>query len=352
MKTKQTSTKRLRLAILITMTSLYFLVAFTSDNFLITNPSQTGINAKNFYSVTVDNNNTKWFLTEFGIVSFNGQKWELHSISALQGKEIRDIAFDATPEGTGFWIATSAGVVNLNSLTGNGSANLFTTDNAILGSNNTRFVSIGPNKTKWIGTDVGVAVYTGEKWLDLQYDDLYPDILWEAFPITALVASVTGDTVYAATTGLGVSRLFIPSGVDAISGASEYATWGPILMPSDDVKSFHLDKKGVKWLGTDAGIAKHIGNNTLEQWTVYSTDEGLINNYVQAITDDKDGNLWFGTQGGISVFDGSKFTNYTKDNGLNSNNVLCITVDKQGVIWIGTDEGVNSFSNGTFNSFK
>jgi hypothetical protein len=177
-------------------------------------------------------------------------------------------------------------------------------------------------------------------------------MLWEAFPMTALSASVTGDTVYAATSGIGVSRIFQPKGVDAISGASEYAIWGPIVMPSDDVKSFHLDKKGVKWLGTDLGIARHIGDDTLDKWTIFTTRDGLVNDYVQAITDDKDGNIWFGTQGGISVFDGSKFTNYTKANGLSSDNILCLTVDKQGVVWIGTDDGVNSFSNGTFNSFK
>ena len=347
MKTKKKSAKRLFLITFILM-SFYFNVS-ASDGFL---PNQAGISAKKFYAVTVDDNNTKWFLSESGIVSFNGEKWESHSISALQGKEIRNILFDATAGSTGFWLSTSAGVVNLKSLTNNSSAVSYTTDNAILGSNDVRFVSVGPNNTKWVGTDKGVAVYTGEKWLELLYDDLYPEMLWEAFPMSALVASVTGDTVYAATTGVGVSRIFIPDGVDAIVGASEYAIWGPIEMPSDDVKSFHLDKKGVKWLGTDSGIARHIGHNTLDNWTVFTTAEGLVNNYVQTITDDKDGKIWFGTQGGISVFDGSKFTNYTKANGLNSDNILCLTVDKEGVVWIGTDEGVNSFSNGTFNSFK
>ena len=354
MKTKQTSTKRLRLAILITMTSLFISVAFTPYNFFITNSSQTGINAKNFYSVTIDDNNTKWFLTELGIVSFNGEKWEQHSINALQGKELRNIVFDVKSGDTGFWIATSEGVVNLNSLTNDSPVVTFTTENAILGSNNTRFVSIGSNNYKWIGTDKGVAVYTGEKWLDLYYDDLYPDMLWEAFPMTALAASVTGDTVYAATSGVGVSRIFQPAGVDAISGASEYAIWGPIELPSDDVKSFHLDKKGVKWLGTDKGAGRHIGNNTLDNWTVFTTRDGLVHDYVQAITDDNEGKIWFGTKGGISVFDGSKFTNYTTANGLNSNNILCLTVDKQGVVWIGTDNGVNSFCscNGAFSSYK
>jgi len=342
MKKKKTSAIRPFLVIFVTLLiGLHFNTS-----------AQTGVNAKKIYAVTVDGNDTKWFLTESGIVSFNGEKWELHSISALQGKELRDIVFDATAGATGFWIATSAGVVNLKSLTNDSPVVTFTTDNAILGSNDTRFVSIGSNNYKWIGTDIGVAVYTGEKWLDLYYDDLYPDMLWEAFPMTALAASVTGDTVYAATSGVGVSRIFRPEGLDAISGASEYAIWGPIEMPSDDVKSFHLDRKGVKWLGTNEGIARHIGDNTLDKWTVFTTRDGLVHGYVQAITDDLDGKIWFGTQGGISVFDGSKFTNFTKANGLNSDNILCLTVDKKGVVWIGTDEGVNSFSNGAFKSFK
>ena len=350
MKKKKKSAIRSFLVIF-ALIGLYFSVS-AFDGFLMGKPYQTGINAKKFYAVTVDDNDTKWFLTELGIVSFNGEKWEQHSISALQGKELRDIVFDVTPEATGFWVATSEGVVNLKSLTEDREAVTYTTDNAILGSNDTRFVSIGANNYKWIGTDVGVAAFTGEKWLDLLYDDLYPEMLWEAFPMTALVASVTGDTVYAATTGVGVSRIFKPRRVDAISGASEYAIWGPIDMPSDDVKSFHLDRNNVKWLGTDLGIARHIGDDTLDKWTVFTAADGLVHNYVQAITDDLDGKIWFGTQGGISVFDGSTFTNYTKANGLNSDSILCLTVDKKGVVWIGTDEGINSFSNGTFNSFK
>ena len=332
----------------LTLTGLYFFNVSAYDGLSY----QAGINAKKFYSVTVDGNDTKWFLTESGVVSFNGERWEQHSIGALQGKELRDIVFDRTSGATGFWIATSTGALNLKTLTNDSPVASYTTDNAILASNNIQYVSIGANNNIWVGSDLGPSVLVGEKWLNLLYDDLYPDMLWEAFPMTALVASVTGDTVYAATAGIGVSRIFIPRGVDAISGASEYAIWGPINMPSDDVKSFHIDRKAVKWLGTDSGIARHIGDDTLDNWTVFTTDNGLVHNYVQTITDDLSGNIWFGTQGGISVFDGTKFTNYTKANGLNSDNILCLTVDAKGVVWIGTDEGVNSFSNGSFSSFK
>ncbi|HUU99618.1 MAG TPA: hypothetical protein VMW32_01530, partial [Bacteroidales bacterium] len=81
-----------------------------------------------------------------------------------------------------------------------------------------------------------------------------------------------GDSLYIGTEGAGVARVY--QNIDAISGASGYARWGPIILPSD-----------------------------------------------------KNGKYWFGTKGGVSVFDGSAWTSFTIDDGLNSNNVLCISFD-------------------------
>ena len=351
MKTKQTFTKRLRLAILITMTSLYFSAASASDGLLMTNPSQEGINAKSFYSVTVDDNNTKWFLTELGIVSFDGEKWSLIP-NASQDIELRDIVFDSTIDDTGFWIASSAGIASLKSLTEGEGMVLFTTENSTLLSNSGQKIAVGANGTRWFSTDEGVTAYKDGKWFNPTYDDLYPAMLFEAFPITAIVSSPTGDTLMIASAGAGVARIVKSRrDVDAIVGASEYAIWGPIILPSDNIQSAHVTKTGEKWFGTELGIAKHTGDDTLDNWTVWSTDQGLINNFVQAITSDDDGNIWFGTPTGLSMFDGTKFTNYTKENGLSGDNIQCLILDKEGVVWIGTDEGVNSFSNGTLTSY-
>jgi len=38
-----------------------------------------GISAKKFYSSTIDEDNTIWFLTESGMFSFDGAKWTLHT---------------------------------------------------------------------------------------------------------------------------------------------------------------------------------------------------------------------------------------------------------------------------------
>jgi ligand-binding sensor domain-containing protein len=175
--------------------------------------------------------------------------------------------------------------------------------------------------------------------------------MFKDFPITAMAASPDGDSLYVATDGAGVSRLF-RNDVDGISGASEYAQWGPINMPSDKVYSICITPDGTQWFGTDSGVARHTGYNTLNNWTVFDTKNGLVNNYVQAIAVDKKGKLWFGTKSGVSAFDGSSWTSYSDTNGLNSNNVLCITVDKEGVVWLGTDKGVTSINNSKLTNYN
>ena len=100
------------------------------------------------------------------------------------------------------------------------------------------------------------------------------------------------------------------------------------------------------------GLAKHTGDDTLENWAVFSTSEGLVNNFVQSLAEDSKGNLWIGTKGGISVFNGSEWISYTSAEGLISENILCLAADKNDVIWIGTDNGVMSFSDGKFVNYK
>jgi ligand-binding sensor domain-containing protein len=173
----------------------------------------------------------------------------------------------------------------------------------------------------------------------------YPFEMFKDYPITAMATSQNGDSLYVATVGAGISRVY-KNDVDGISGASSYAQWGPIELPSDNVYSMYIDHDSVQWFGTDMGVGKHVGFNTLENWTIYNTENGLVNDFVQAIAIDTEGKVWFGTKGGISVFDGTEWTSYTMSDGLISDNILFITVDKNGMIYIGTDNGLMTYNNG------
>jgi ligand-binding sensor domain-containing protein len=212
-------------------------------------------------------------------------------------------------------------------------------------------VAIGKSPLRWFGTDKGISAFYNRKWLTPSYEKDYPESLFKDYRITSMATNPGGDTLFVGTEGAGVARVY-KNNVDGISGASSYAKWGPIQMPSDKIYSLFITPDGTQWFGTDQGISRHIGNETLEKWTIFTTNQGLVNNFVQAIAMDKKGRIWFGTKGGVSVYDGSSWTSYTENDGLNSNNVLCITVDEEGVVWLGTDKGVTSYNRGKFTCYR
>lgn len=82
-----------------------------------------------------------------------------------------------------------------------------------------------------------------------------------------------------------------------------------------------------------------------------NVDDGLMQSQAMCLAQDKTGNLWVGTLGGLSRYDGRNFTNYTVKNGLLSNVVQSIAVDSLGYIWIGGPAGLSQFNGKTFVHF-
>ncbi len=66
---------------------------------------------------------------------------------------------------------------------------------------------------------------------------------------------------------------------------------------------------------------------------------------------DKEGNLWFASNGGgVFFFDGISFTNYTKKDGLSSNQVFSIIEDNRNNLWYGTQNGLTKYNGERFES--
>ncbi len=89
-----------------------------------------------------------------------------------------------------------------------------------------------------------------------------------------------------------------------------------------------------------------------QNFTYYSQKNGLADSYVMSIFQDSKDYLWFGTQNGLSRFDGIEFKSFKKKDGLPGNIVTTITETHDGHLWIGTfASGVSCFSNGRFKNF-
>jgi ligand-binding sensor domain-containing protein len=312
-----------------------------------------GISAKKFYSSTIDEDNTVWFLTEEGVVSFNGVKWILHNTNPkVVSTGLKGISNGVTSNRKEMWLASHTGVTVASlPLDAKSGVTIYNSENSKILSNNVLALAAGKNELMWFGTDKGIFALRQGKWLTNSYDDRYPETIFQFFPITAMATSINGDSLYIGSNGSGVMRVY-RNEVDAVSGASEYLGWGPILMPSDSVYSIHIATDGTQWIGTNRGVAKHSGYQTLEGWIVYTSADGLADDLVQAINSDSRGNLYFGTKNGLSVFNGTNWTSYKIKDGLASNNILSICVDKSNCIWLGTDNGVTSFMNGKFISYR
>ena len=74
----------------------------------------------------------------------------------------------------------------------------------------------------------------------------------------------------------------------------------------------------------------------------WSLEQGLPQLSVLAIAQDRPGYLWFGTQAGLSRFDGVRFTNFDLDNTpeLPSTWIQALHTDREGRLWIGTPQGL------------
>jgi ligand-binding sensor domain-containing protein len=69
-------------------------------------------------------------------------------------------------------------------------------------------------------------------------------------------------------------------------------------------------------------------------YTQYNVKDGLAGAVVYCAAEDKDGFLWFGTESGLSRFDGTHFRNFTTANGLPDNEIIKLFVDSRNRVWI------------------
>jgi ligand-binding sensor domain-containing protein len=116
-------------------------------------------------------------------------------------------------------------------------------------------------------------------------------------------------------------------------------------LPSDYILCMYQDREGFMWFGTDRGVSRYDGT----AFITFTVADGLGSNFVRRIFQDEGGTMWFGLiEGGVTAFDGSSFNTYTMKDGLNSDNVLNINQDRSGRMYFKTDRGVSILSGGRF----
>jgi signal transduction histidine kinase/ligand-binding sensor domain-containing protein len=117
-------------------------------------------------------------------------------------------------------------------------------------------------------------------------------------------------------------------------------------LSNDNIRIIYQDKMGFMWFGTDLGLNRYDGYTV----TVYQFDQhdtnSISSNSITSILEDSHGELWIGTMGnGLCRFDRKKevFIRYQNEDhnnrSLSHNMVRSIFEDSKKNLWIGTAGG-------------
>ena len=121
---------------------------------------------------------------------------------------------------------------------------------------------------------------------------------------------------------------------------------------SQRMRCIARDREGNMLIGThDAGLEVYKG----DRFRSFTEDDHLVDKQVWAILATQGGQLWFGTNGGITILtpeaNGAGTVRHLTMQGgqLTSNHVRALVEDARGHVWIGTEDGgLFDFDPGTF----
>ncbi len=315
---------------------------FLPCNFLQNDSSHISIS--NILCFAEDSKNAIWVGTQGGGLNiFNEEKRDFEPVvysnplnSGLNAGRIRNILIESD---TLFWLGTLDGLFRFNSLSNSIHPVLF--QGRFLSARIQKMFDDG-HGTLWLGTDRGLILYQKSgrslEYLTTENSRLSNDM------IVDIVRSPGGE-ILIATDGGGLN-IFNPVSREIVHEISDPNN--PNSLSNNSVYKIYFDRYKGLWIGNYAGGLNYSSKFDWKFKPIrhrLNDEQSLTDNHVRSFMQDRAGNIWIGTLGGLNLFDpvSEKFTSYSvnKENSssLSSNTVLCIHEDSSEMLWLGTYGG-------------
>ncbi len=116
-------------------------------------------------------------------------------------------------------------------------------------------------------------------------------------------------------------------------------------LSDNEILDIIQDRYGFIWVATADGLNRYDGYEFLVFKNIPTDSTSISSNFITSITEDIYGDLWIGTAFGLNKYDRTKdvFIHYFSDQnshkGLQNNHIRKILADEKGILWIETVEG-------------
>lgn len=189
----------------------------------------------------------------------------------------------------------------------------------------------------WIGTGGGLTLYNRKLNTFNHYDKAYSET------VISIGSSPSGRLWLGTYKGLlsfdHLSGNIVPVGLKSYRGKQAIAA---------NVVTIFEDKKGRTWLATNQGVFLYVPREArFIHFFSSGKQHSLADNRVRCIAEDHTGNIWLGTENGLSMTEGARpgnFVNYRTvaddKTTISSNIIYSIASGEDGKLWLGTEKGI------------
>jgi len=283
---------------------------FTQDNGLIGDIVQ---------SIVVDNSNNIWVGTSLGLSKFDGSLWTSYAeADGIPLEGIQALSFD--PDGN-LWIGTwEKGIFKLD-----GQAWTNYTEDDGLYSNRVYTIYADNKSNIWIGTSKNhITVFDGTGFDSFAVNpQTNPDgaIMGHIHAICA----DHNDNIWVGSCYTGLSMYNNNIWTDYVNNLSSF------------INAIYCSSEGDVWIGHSPLGAFRYSKGS---WHNYPESEAKIQ-FVYAVGEDANGNIWIGGRDGVSVFHENTWEFINSEDGLINPVINTLAGDNEGNIWVGGPNGLS-----------
>ena len=311
----------------------------------------------------VSYNNRTWIASQYGITSVFGKQvisWDLSSIAS--GNGITSFTFDKK---NNLWLAVRGSGIYRIPLEKN-KLNLEEITHYSLSDNNQiKTIYCDKSGTIWVGGWSILSFFNQNVWKnnkDLIKGKVVTCFAEDKKGVLHFSTNESGIYVYSKTkfnqylspTRLGtINHLYFDSNnllwISSSKGAftvkdkdiTHYSETNGLV--NNQVKFITEDRENNIWIGTDGGgIARFASNELIS----FSKKDGLSSDYVLSIVEDEKNNIYFSTYGGgLNIYNGNNVQFYNTNNQLGDNTIWSSLYNQDSSCWFGTAGGLSILKN-------